>query len=112
MAYLYWVTLHKNFPKVERLSLGQKIEHSFLDVLEVTYLSTYLQPDQKVIGLGKAISKLDVAKFFMQIAWENKLIPLDKYADISGKLGEVGRMLGGWRKGVIEKLNKTPPPRK
>ncbi|MEK7553373.1 MAG: four helix bundle protein [Patescibacteria group bacterium] len=55
--------------------------------------------------LGKIISRLDVLKFFVQLAWENKLIPTEKYAELSKRLKEIGRMLGGWRKGL---QNKTP----
>lgn len=56
--------------------------------------------------LGKIISRLDILKFFSQLAWENKLIPNDKYIKLSERLEEIGRMLGGWRKGLLEK--KTP----
>ena len=54
--------------------------------------------------LGRTISKLDVLKFFCQLAWESRLIPTDKYAELSEKLEEIGRMLGGWRKGL-----QSPP---
>ncbi len=104
-AYTLWLTLHKDFPKVERLGVGQKIEQSFLTVLEYTYTAAYLGAEQKMILLGKTISKLDVLKFFLQLAWENKLIPTAKYADLSERLEEIGRMIGGWKKGL---LNKTP----
>jgi hypothetical protein len=85
--------------------VGQKISQSFLDVLELTFTASYLPPDQKIIMLGKTISRLDILKFFTQIAWENKLISTEKYLELSKKLQEIGRMLGGWRKGL---QNKTP----
>ncbi len=31
--YGTWLAIHRNFPKVERFGIGQKIENSFLDVL-------------------------------------------------------------------------------
>ena len=85
--------------------MGQKIEQSFLTTLEYTFTAAYLPPEQKIILLGKTISKLDVLKFFLQLAWESKLIPTEKYANLSERLEEIGRMLGGWKKGL---LNKTP----
>ncbi|NCA94382.1 MAG: four helix bundle protein [Sphingobacteriia bacterium] len=57
--------------------------------------------------LGKILTRLDILKFFSQLAWENKLIPNDKYIELSERLLEIGRMLGGWRKGLLEK--KLPP---
>lgn len=105
-AYQYWQVLHRNFPKTERFGIGQKISQTFIEVLELSFTASYLPPDQKVILLGKTISRLDILKFFLQLAWENKLIPSEKYADLSQKLEEVGRMLGGWKKGLLQK--KTP----
>ena len=58
-----------------------------------------------------AISKLDGVKFFLQIAWENKCIPNDKYSLLSEKLDEIGRMLGGWKKGLEKTQEKKTPPR-
>lgn len=104
-AYQYWLALHRNFPKIERFGIGQKIEQSFLSILELTFTASYLPPAPKIILLGKTISRLDILKFFAQLAWENKLIPTGKYAELSQKLEEIGRMLGGWRKGLG---SKTP----
>jgi hypothetical protein len=78
-----------------------------LDVLEFTFASIYLVSEQKILMLSRTIAKLDNLKFFMQLAWESKLIPTEKYATVSEKLEEIGRMLGGWRKGLLEK-QKTP----
>jgi hypothetical protein len=97
--------LQKNFPKTERYGLGQKINQIFLEVLELTFTASYLPPDAKIILLGKTISQLDILKFFTQLAWENKFIPTEKYAELAQKTEEVGRMLGGWRKGL---QSKTP----
>ena len=111
-AYQFWLTLSRNFPRVERLGLGQKIEGAFLSVLESSFSSAYLPPEPKILLLGKTISKLDVLKFFCKLAWESRLIPTDKYTELSEKLEEIGRMLGGWRKGLQSSqpgsaLNKT-----
>jgi hypothetical protein len=99
-AYNVWLALHRNFPKVERFGLGQKIESAFLDILENSFSCVYLPPEPKIQLLGKTISRLDVLKFFSQLAWESKLIPTEKYAELSERLEEIGKMLGGWRKGL------------
>jgi hypothetical protein len=49
---------------------------------------------------------MDILKLFLQIAWENKLIPSEKYIELSTKLQEIGRMLGGWKKGLLSKTNQ------
>jgi len=106
-TYLFWTFLHKNLPKVERLGIGTKIEQSFLLVLELTFLLSYSSGDQKTILITRAISKLDVVKFFTQLAWEAKLIPTKQYSELSIKLEEIGRQLGGWKKGLQTKNSRN-----
>ena len=61
---------------------------------------------------SRTIAKLDNLKFFMQLAWESKLIPTEKYANLSKELEEIGRMLGGWRKGLVERQQQKTPTEK
>jgi len=105
-AYHYWLSLHRNFPKTERYGLGRRIDLLFLEILELSFTAAYLPPEPKIILLGKIIPRLDILKFFSQLAWENKLIPEENYIALSQKLAEVGRMIGGWKNGLLEK--KTP----
>ncbi len=100
-----WLALHRDFPRVERLGIGQKIEQGFLDLLELTFSSAYLPIEPKIIQLGRAISRLDSLRFFIQLAWEGKFIPTEKYSDLLSQLGEIGRQLGGWKRGL---QTKTP----
>ncbi|MDP1706696.1 MAG: four helix bundle protein [bacterium] len=90
--------------------MGQKIDNFFLDSLEMIFASIYLPPEQKMPLLAKAISKIDAVKFFLQIVWENKLIAAEQYSELIMKLQEIGRMLGGWRKGLLNKTPASPRP--
>ena len=105
-TYLFWTFLHRNFPRIERLGIGNKIEQSFLIVLELTFLLSYAPFSQKIVLIDRAISKLDVVKFFTQLAWEGKVIPTKQYSELSIKLEEIGRQLGGWKKGLETKNSR------
>ena len=105
-AYSLWFLIYNDFPKAHRYILGGKIEDYFLGLLENIFISIYLTPEQKIPRLVIAISKLDGVKFFLQIAWENKCLSNEKYSTLSGNLNEIGRMLGGWKKG-LEKKNSS-----
>ena len=108
-AYSLWFKIYNDFPKAHRYILGGKIEDYFLGLLENIFISIYLPPETKTSKLIIAISKLDGVKFFLQIAWENKCLKDDRYSTLSTQLEEIGRMLGGWKKGVENKRqNKTP----
>ena len=88
---------------MRRYTLGGKIEHYFLELLESIFIALYLPRERKIDRLTVAIAKLDGVKFFLQLAWENKCLAQDKYIGLSEQLNEVGRMLGGWKKGLEKK---------
>jgi hypothetical protein len=106
-TYALWFKILTDFPKVHRYNLGGKIEGYFLGLLENIFTAIYLTGEKKYLELCLAIVKLDGVKFFFQLAWENKCLPNERYAELSEKINEVGRILGGWKKGLE---NKTPPP--
>ena len=108
-TYQLWLSLYRDFPKVERFGIGNKIEQAFLDTLELSFCISYLSPEHKIPLLNKAITKLDIVKFFAQLAWEIRLIPTEKYSAFISNLEEIGRQLGGWKKGLESKIQtKTP----
>jgi hypothetical protein len=63
-------------------------------------LAGYANRAEKQTAVFKASAKLDVLKFFLQIAWEMKCLDHKKYAAISSPIHEVGRMIGGWQKAI------------
>ena len=99
-TYATWFKILTNFPKVHRYNLGGKIENSFLSLMENTFVTAYLSGERKQVQLSVAITKLDNLKFFLQLAWENKCLANTSYTDLSSQLDEIGRMLGGWKKGL------------
>jgi len=94
-----------HFPKASRYTLGEKIDSLFIEIIECIIIASYLSKQEKLPSIKKAIIKLDILKFFLQIAWEIKALNNKRFIEFSGKLVETGRMLGGWRKKLD---NKTP----
>jgi len=85
--------------------LGDKIDRYFLEILELLHIATYQKPNDKIVTLIKIIIRLDSLKFFLQLSWETKLLDTNKYIILSEHLHELGRMIGGWKKGLE---TKTP----
>lgn len=102
-AYIVWMQLVKDFPKTSRYTLGNKIDEHFLAMTSYAYLATYQAPAEKIITLTRAITQLDLVKFLLSIAWEGKIIANNHYLKLSEDLDEIGRMLGGWKKGLEKK---------
>lgn len=104
-VYKHWLTLKRNLPRGEQFGIGTKIDLIFLDLLETLRYATYIKSDEKVVLLGQALVRIDSIRFFIQLCWEAKLIPNKQYAEIGPSIEELGKMVGGWRKGY---LSKTP----
>ena len=102
-AYKLWDGLRNHFPKKSRYSLGAKIDNLFLDTIELLFIASYISREAKPPFLKRASVKLDILKFFLQISWELKVLDNTKYAAVSAPLNDIGKMLGGWTKGVQTK---------
>jgi hypothetical protein len=94
-------------PRTARYTTGSRIENHFLDLLELIYKAYYASLPNKSEKIIEAISKNDIIKYLLQIAFENKFVKEKEYLELSGKLQEVGKILGGWKKGIEAKI-KTP----
>ena len=49
---------------------------------------------------------MDLLKIFIMLLWETKSLDDKKYIELSEKLDEIGRNLGGWLGKVIAKKGK------
>jgi hypothetical protein len=107
-AYKIWHAHYSNFPRLSKFSLGAKIDGLFTDLIELLLLAGYAGADQKYTFVVRAATKLDLLKFFMQVAWEVKCLDHKKYAIFSSPLNDIGKMIGGWQKQL---QIKQPPPK-
>ncbi len=105
-AYKLWHTFAQNLPKTFRLTLGSKIDSLFVEILETAFTASYARTGEKLVLVKTIIHKTDLLKFFLQIAWEEKVLENNKYIMLSGKISETGKMLARWKKYLEE---KTPP---
>ncbi len=97
-VYKLWDELRNDFPKKSRYTIGAKIDKLFLDTIELLFIAGSLNKFQKFPILQKASGKLDLLKFFIQMAWELKIFDNKKYILLSEPLNDIGKMLGGWIK--------------
>ena len=85
--------------------MGEKIDSLFIEIAELVFIASNLYKSQKIPYVQKAVTKLDLLKFFLQISWEIKTLDNKKFILLSEKLNEIGKMLGGW----YRQLNKENP---
>ncbi|MDE2071575.1 MAG: four helix bundle protein [Patescibacteria group bacterium] len=104
-AYGVWQKYLADFPKANRFTLGSKIDDIFLAAIEYCFLASYSASSEKLMFVDRGISRVDLLKLLLQLAWDIKALDDKRYAHLSGHLAEVGRMLGGWRRQIA---SKTP----
>ena len=100
---MLWLRIVQHIPKSQRYTLGSRIENKFLDLLEISYIAYFTPKEQKIEKIMRCILALDTLKFLTQVAWESKLISHRHFEELALKLEEVGKMLGGWKKGLEKK---------
>ncbi|MDO8524521.1 MAG: four helix bundle protein [bacterium] len=94
--YLLWYNYYKIIPKEHRYTLGQKVDKFLLEIIEAISIASFLKREEKLPYVRLAIRKTDILKIFLLILWETKSLDNSKYIQISEKLNEIGKMLGGW----------------
>lgn len=106
---MIWMDVSAHIPKSVRYTLGARIENKFLDLLELSYVAYFSQKEEKHSKISECILILDTLKFLICVSWEGKFISNRHYEEISLKLEEIGKMLGGWKNsfGNLEKKNRT-----
>lgn len=105
-AYKAWHGFLPRLPKDARYTLGVKIDGLLVETIDFIFTAAYLGPNQKLQYLPRATAKLDLAKFFLQVAWEIEAIDNKQYIIISEQLETIGKMVGGW----IRQIQKQNSP--
>lgn len=103
-SYRIWHDHLANVKRVDRLTIGTKIDETYLSLLEHIFRATFAYDKfEKLSVVSQAVAKCDLLKFFLQMGWEQKILNNTLYGSLIVHLDEVGRMLGGWRKSLQEK---------
>ena len=85
----------EKMPKRDKYSLGQKLETTTLDLLEILITASNTK-EEKLIWLNKASTKIDLLKILVRLSFEIKSIDQKKYLKLEKILQEIGKMIGGW----------------
>ena len=102
-TYILWQTYARHFPKTHRYTLGSKIDDLFLTSIEYCFLASYSSLGDKIPLVDKAISRVDLIKLLLQISYEIKALDTKYYIKLGENIYDIGKMLGGWRKQLLNK---------
>jgi len=93
---IYAFPILNRFPKNQRFVLAQQIQNTLLDTIQLITKANLERDKRK--ALREADIQLSMAKLLVRIAHDLNLLSHRHYGQMSMRLNEVGRLLGGWRK--------------
>jgi hypothetical protein len=105
--YKQWIEVYRNVERTVRFGLGTKIDTLFLDLLELLRKAAYTPINKKLILLEVASDKIDSLRFFFQLLWETHLISNKQYISLGAEIEIMGKIIGGWKKGLFSKTSAT-----
>lgn len=99
---VYLIPQVAKFPRSERYLVGDRLEISCFDVLELLLEAGYTR--DKTVLLQRANIKLEQTRYYIRLCKDLTLINLHRYEVISKMLNDVGLQLGGWIKQQRERV--------
>ena len=84
------------FPKAQRFVLGQRIEHTALEVLFGVEGAN--AAGARLASLARASRGLDELRLLLRLARDLGFVSIDRHESLSIQLDAAGRKLGGWLK--------------
>lgn len=83
-------------PRQRRFTLGERIENSLIEVLELLVAAAYRRDKAEL--LVDANRQLEVLRHLWRLAFELKGISMKSYEYGAGRLNDLGRQIGGWQR--------------
>ena len=91
---LWMYPLINKFPKKQRFVLGQQLENTLLEILKGVIQAN--QERNKLETLKQVSIDLDKFRILYRLAKDLKFINIKRYQFGTGKVNEIGKILGGW----------------
>ncbi len=95
-----WIFEHtQKFPRHERFRLGQQLEQGCFSLRDTLIRAAKSKRDAGSF-LADASIQLDILLSNLRLAQRLRLFSTDQYFFASGKMVELGKLIGGWKKKI------------
>ena len=82
------------FPRNRRFTLGERLESTLIQVLELLVQAAYSRDKRTPLALAK--SRLAVVRHLWRLSFQLQVVSLRRYEYGAGLIDGVGRQVGGW----------------
>src|SRR5271170_88594 len=92
---ILWSCNHTGkFPRNHRFVLGERIERSLYDLLEILIRAKYNRQRQELLEQANLV--LEILRFQMRLAKDLQCLKVDSYGFASKAVDKAGRRIVGW----------------
>jgi hypothetical protein len=88
----------ERFPRAYRSTVTQRLMDAALDLQEALVAAEARPGRSRLSALREADSALGRLRVYLRLAHRWRWLSDSQYAHAGGKVGEIGRLLGGWLK--------------
>ena len=89
-----------NFPKKD-IEIKNRIRNNSYDLLEIVYYANNTSDvNKKIIELEKAIAKIKIIDFLLNLSYDKTIINSKKYFKFGQKIDDIVKFLIGWIKSI------------
>ncbi|PHS30907.1 MAG: hypothetical protein COA92_09120 [Sulfurovum sp.] len=93
---LWYIKKIEKLPKNHRYTLGEKIQHSLIELLMT--LSDTIYSKDKANLLLRANQEIERLRLLTKLLKDLSILSSDNHRFIISALNEIGQMIGGWKK--------------
>ena len=96
---LYAFPVILKYPRGMRFTLGQQTLNCLLEIARMIAVANKQHERRKT--LFEIDLELEELRLLIRLAKDLKLLPMKQYGLLSGRVTEIGRLLGGWMKSTL-----------
>jgi hypothetical protein len=98
---LRWlIPLTLKFPRQQRFVLAAALQQSALRLHERLIAARHSERGLLLAALTQVDVELDTLRHYLRLCHDLELLTTSQYEHAATGIAEIGRLLGGWRKGV------------
>ena len=106
---ILWTAGHTaKFPRSHRYSLGTRMEQRLYDLHDDLLEAKYTREKAEI--LRRAALRVEQLRYQFRLAKDLKVLPMRSHRHAVGLLDDIGRQLGGCRKGTATRDEATRTP--